>query len=161
MWMWLLVKISIYHTFITFLLKKLIFWNEKFQISHMISKHGSYYVKWHGSLYLQFSTKNHLNYFWNIFMFLNTHVHCIRFHKYIPISHFIKWNENNFYSNFLPRSYLNIICKNIVKFFQKFEVWYTQTCTSLENSTMWHPKRSYYSVFSPNNIILNLSIENW
>jgi len=27
-------------------LKKHIFWNENFQISHMVSKHGSNYVKW-------------------------------------------------------------------------------------------------------------------
>jgi hypothetical protein len=37
------------------LLKKLIFWNENFKISHMVSKHGSYYMKWHGSMYLQLS----------------------------------------------------------------------------------------------------------
>jgi hypothetical protein len=35
--------------------KKLIFSNEKFQINHMVSKHGSYYVKQHGSIYLQLS----------------------------------------------------------------------------------------------------------
>jgi hypothetical protein len=33
------------------------------------------------------------------------------------------------------------MCKNIVKIFQKFEVGYIQTCTSLESNTMWHPKR--------------------
>jgi hypothetical protein len=38
-------------------------------------------------------TKNHLNYFCNIFLFLSTQVHYIRFHIYIPISYFIKWNE--------------------------------------------------------------------
>jgi hypothetical protein len=32
--------------------EKLIFWNEKFQINHMASKHGSNYVKWHRSIYL-------------------------------------------------------------------------------------------------------------
>jgi hypothetical protein len=26
--------------------KKIIFWDENFQISNMVSKHGSYYVKW-------------------------------------------------------------------------------------------------------------------
>jgi hypothetical protein len=26
-----------------------------FQINHMVSKHGSYYVKWHGSICLQLS----------------------------------------------------------------------------------------------------------
>jgi hypothetical protein len=34
-----------YHTFITSLLKIIHFLNEKFQISHMVSKHGSNYVK--------------------------------------------------------------------------------------------------------------------
>ncbi len=32
----------------------------------------------------------------------------------------------------LPKLYFNIICKNIVNFFQKVEVGYIQTCTSLE-----------------------------
>jgi hypothetical protein len=31
------------------------FWDEFFEINHMVSKHGSYYVKWHGSIYLQLS----------------------------------------------------------------------------------------------------------
>jgi hypothetical protein len=44
-----------YHTFIASLRKKLNFWNEKFQINHMVSKHDSNYVKWHGSIYLQLS----------------------------------------------------------------------------------------------------------
>jgi len=39
----------IYHIFVDFNF----FWNENFQINHMVSKHGSYYVKWHGSMYLQ------------------------------------------------------------------------------------------------------------
>ncbi len=38
---------------------------------------------------------------------------------------------------------MNIICKNIVKIFQKFEVGYTQTCTSLESNIMGHPKRGW------------------
>ncbi len=42
----------------------------------------------------------------------------------------------------MPRLYSNIICKNIVKMFQKFEVRYIQTCTSLESNTLWHPKRA-------------------
>jgi hypothetical protein len=32
--------------------------------------------------------KNHLNCFWNIFLFLSTEINYICFHKYIPISHF-------------------------------------------------------------------------
>jgi len=37
------------------LLKKTHFLKWNLQISHMASKHGSYYVKWHGSVYLQLS----------------------------------------------------------------------------------------------------------
>jgi hypothetical protein len=88
--------------------------------------------------------KNHLNCFWSIFVFLNTHVHYIHFHKCIPISHFIKWN--GFFSNLLPRLYSNIICKNIVKIFQKLEVGYIQTCTSFKSTTMWHPKGGHCNV---------------
>jgi hypothetical protein len=55
MWMWLFVKILIYHTFIASLLKKLIFWYENFQINHMVFKHDLNYMKWHGLIYLQLS----------------------------------------------------------------------------------------------------------
>jgi hypothetical protein len=51
--------------------------------------------------------------------------------------------------NLLPRLYSNIICKNIVKIFWKFKVGYTQTCTSMESSLMWHPKGGHHSVVSP------------
>jgi hypothetical protein len=66
----------------------------------------------------------------------------------------MKWNS--FFFNLLPRLYSNIICKNIVKIFWKFEVGYTQTSTPLENTTMWHPKRSYYNVLSPFVVTLTL-----
>jgi len=33
--------------------KKFNFWDKIFQICHMLSKHGSYYVKWHGAIYFQ------------------------------------------------------------------------------------------------------------
>jgi hypothetical protein len=59
----------------------------------------------------------------------------------------MKWNS--FFLIFLPRLYFNIICKNIVKFFQKFEVRYTQTCTSLKSSTMWQFKRVTIMCFDP------------
>jgi hypothetical protein len=52
---------------------------------------------------------------------------------------------NSFISNLSPKLYFNIIWKNVVNVFQKFEVGYTQTCTSLESSVMGH-----CSVFSPN-----------
>jgi hypothetical protein len=94
-------------------------------------------------------TINHLNSFWNIFVFLSTHVHCICFHKYTPISYFIKWNEILYFS----KLYYNIIYKNIVKIFEMFEVGYIQTCTSLESSTMWHPKGGNCNVFSPKKIL--------
>jgi hypothetical protein len=149
MWMWFLVKILIYHTFIAFLLKKLIFWDENLQITHMVSKHCSYYVKWHGSIYLQFSIKikNHLNYFLSIFVFLST----CTLHSFSQIYYNLSFYKMKliFFSNLLPKLYFNIICKNIVNFFWKFEVGYIQTCTSLESNTMWHPKGGHRSVLSP------------
>jgi len=66
----------------------------------------------------------------------------------------MKWN--NFFFNLLPRLYSNIICKNIVKIFWKFEVVYIQTSTPLESTTMWHPKRSHYNVLSPFVVTLTL-----
>jgi hypothetical protein len=98
--------------------------------------------------------KNHLNFFWSIL--------CFSIHRYITFiftnifqspTYKMKWNS--FFSNILPRLYSNIICKNIVKIFQKFEMGYTQTCTSLESSTMWHPKGGHHIVFFPwNNVLL-------
>jgi hypothetical protein len=38
-----------------FIHRGLIFCDENFQINHMVFKHGSYYMKWHGSTYLQLS----------------------------------------------------------------------------------------------------------
>jgi hypothetical protein len=55
----------------------------------------------------------------------------------------MKWRKKKIH--FLPRLNSNIIRKNIVKIFQKFEVKYT----SLESGTMWHPKGDHYSVLSP------------
>jgi hypothetical protein len=139
MWMWFLVKISIYHTFIASLFKKLIFWYENSQISHLVSKHGSYYVKWHGSIYPQ------LSYRLKIILFLEY----ICVFEYIGTLHSFWQIHSNIPIYKLPRLYSNIIWKNIVKIFQKFEVGYTQTCTSLESSKMWHPKKDHCSVFSP------------
>jgi hypothetical protein len=59
----------------------------------------------------------------------------------------MKWN--NLFFNLLPKLYSNTICKNIMKIFRKFEVGYSQTCTSLESSTMWHPKGGQCNVLSP------------
>ncbi len=53
--------------------------------------------------------------------------------KYLPL---YQMKQNNFFSNLLLILYSNIICENLVKIFQKFEVGYTQTCTSLESNTM-------------------------
>jgi hypothetical protein len=130
MWMWLLVKISNYSHGIQawFILCQMTWFNI----------HSTF-----------INTTNHLNFLWSIFMFLSTHVRYI--HLYILIFHFIKRNEIVFYF-LLPMLYSNIICKNIVKTFQKFEVGYSQTCTSLESNTMWHPKGGHLSVLSPLNI---------
>jgi hypothetical protein len=105
-------------------------------------------MTWFNILITFIETQNHLNCFWNIFVFLSTKVHYIRFHRIysnLPL-YKMKWF---FFLNLLPRLYSNIICKKIMKIFQKFEVGYTQTCTSLESSTMWHPKGRHYSVLSP------------
>jgi hypothetical protein len=93
MWMWLLLKFSTYNTFIASSLKKLIFLNEKIQIDHMVSKHSLNYVKLHDSIYLQLSLYIYIHNFWNLVVFFNTWIHYTCFHKYTPISHFIKWNE--------------------------------------------------------------------
>jgi hypothetical protein len=63
----------------------------------------------------------------------------------------MKWK--NFFFNILPRLYSNIICKNILNFFLKFEVGYIQTSTSLENSIMWYPKRDHHNVLSPSSLV--------
>jgi len=75
--------------------KKTHFLKWKFSNKYMVFEHGSNNVKWHGSIYFQFSY-NVISYFlkiWNIFVFLSTQAHYICFHKHIPISHFMKWNE--------------------------------------------------------------------
>jgi len=105
-------------------------------------------MTWFNILSTFLNIKNHLMFFWNIFMFFNTQMHYICFHKYNPISHFIKWNDF-LKKKILLRLYFNITCKNIVKFFQKFERGYIQTCTPLENSTMWHPKGVTIVCFHP------------
>jgi hypothetical protein len=87
-------------------------------------------------------------------MFFNTHVDYIRFQKKSNFSLYKKWS--NFFINLFSRLYSNIICKNIVKTLWKFEVGYIQTCTTLESSTMWHPKKGHYSVLSPLEIINKL-----
>ncbi len=82
-------------------------------------------------------------------MFLSIHVHCIFFSQiYSNLSFYdMKWNI--FFFNILPRLYSNIICKNLVKIFENFEMGYTQTCTSLESSTMQHPKGVTILCFHP------------
>jgi hypothetical protein len=65
--------------------------------------------------------------------------------------HKMKWNS--FFFNILPRLYSNIIWKDIMKLFQKFDVGYIQACTPLESSTMWHLK-GHHSVLSPIIIIM-------
>jgi hypothetical protein len=91
-----------------------------FQIHHMISKRGSNCVKWHGSIYFQFSER---------FKFIKIVVGiylCFLVHRNTTfiftnilqstiLQNEMKWS--NFFFNILPRLYSNIICKNIVKFF--------------------------------------------
>jgi hypothetical protein len=61
----------------------------------MIFKHGSYYVKWYGSIYVQLSQRLKIILIvFEIYLYFLIHRY-IRFifHKYTPISYFIKWNE--------------------------------------------------------------------
>jgi hypothetical protein len=79
--------------------------------------------------------------------------------EYTCTLHLFPWIYSNllfykmkyiYFPNVLPKLYSNIIyAKIIVKFVQNFEVGYTQTCTPLKNSTMWHPKKGHHSVLSP------------
>jgi hypothetical protein len=140
----IICQISISHTCITFLLEKTIFWNENFQINHMVQ------IMWNGMVQYTFhfhknkkSFKLFLKYIFVFEYIFTWHL----FHKYTSISHVIKWND--FLNiNILPRLYSNIICKNVVNFFQNFEVGYIQTCTPLESNTMWRPTRGHYNVLS-------------
>ncbi len=122
MWMWSFVKILIYHTFIASLLKKNILWDENLQIKHMVFKHDSYYVKWHGSIYNFHnnykSFKCSLEYIC-VFEYIGTLHSSQQIYSNLPL-YKMKWN--NLFSNILPRLYPNIICKNIVKIFWKLKV---------------------------------------
>jgi hypothetical protein len=93
--------------------------------------------------------KNHLKIVFGVYLCFWVHMYItFVFTKYSNLSlNKIKWN--NFFNNILLKVYFNIICKNIVKIFQKFNVGCIQTCTSLESSTMWHPKWGHHSVLSP------------
>jgi hypothetical protein len=114
----------------------------------MVSKHGSKICEmtWLNIPSTFVKIYSHLNCFWNIFVFLSTQVHYIHFHKYTPIS---QWSEIVSFMITCLGSISNIICKNIVKIFQKFEVRYTQTCTSLESSTYDTPKGVNVMCFHP------------
>ncbi len=99
------------------------------------------------------NTINHLNYFWCIFVLFE---YICTLHLFPQIYYNFSWNEIYFFSNTLPRLYFNIISKNIVKISWNFEVVYTQTCTSLENNTIWHPRRGHGSMLSPTNIPITI-----
>ncbi len=90
--------------------------------------------------------RNYLNYFWNHFWI---HGYITLFPQIYFNLPFYKMKWNNFSPFLLPRLYSNIICKNIVKIFQEFEVGYIQTCTFLKSSTMWQLKRVHCNLLSP------------
>jgi hypothetical protein len=116
LWMWFLVKISIYHTFITSLLKNSFF---EMKIYKLVTWFILCEMTWCNIPSTFIKTKIYLNYFLSIFVFLSTKVHYNRFHKYTPISHFIKWNEIVSFLISRLRLYSNIICKN--KLWKSFE----------------------------------------
>ncbi len=148
MWMWLLIKISIYHTFIQSLLKKINFWNEKFQISpNMV------HIMWNDMVQYTFNfnkLKKSFNFFWDyicVFEYTSALHLFSKIYSNLPL---YKMKRNNFEKNILLILYFNIICKTIVKFFQKFEVGHNQTCTSLVKwYNMTSQKGSLYCVFTP------------
>jgi hypothetical protein len=105
----------------------------------MVSKDGPNYVKWHG--FNMFSTfmhiKNYLDFFGLYFCFW---VHMYITFVFTNTFQSLKfWNEIIHY-NILFKLYSNIICKNIVKIFQNFEMGYIQTCTFLKKIQIDTPK---------------------
>jgi hypothetical protein len=92
---WLVVKFSIStHIYCIFVEKNSFF---EMKIFKFVTWYANMdHIIWNNMVNI-FSTfikiKNHLNCFWNIFVFLNTHAYYICFHKYTLISHFINWNE--------------------------------------------------------------------
>ncbi len=96
-WMWLFVKFSIYHTFITSLLKKLIFLNEKFKkliTSKYLNMVQTCDMIWFNIPSTFIKIKNHIYIYIYIdyicvFEYTCTQVHYICFHNYTPISHMI------------------------------------------------------------------------
>jgi hypothetical protein len=105
MWMRLLVKISIYHTFIASLLKTIIFLNEIFKL---ITSFKLCEMTWFTIHSTFIKIKNHLNYFWNIFVFLST-----RWMQSMVV-HF--WCHNGVFCwvPLVQRHTLSIIFKNIL-----------------------------------------------
>jgi hypothetical protein len=129
--------------------KKFIFWDEIYKlITWYPNMVHIMWKTWFNIPSTFIKTKNHLNVFWSIFVviFIGTLYSFPQIYSNPPL-YKMKWN--NFFLNLLLMLYSNIICKNIVKIFQKFEVGYTQTCTSLESSTMWDPKGGHRNVLSP------------
>jgi hypothetical protein len=146
MWMWLLVETSIYHTFTKSLLENIIFWNENFQISHMVSK---WFILCDMTWLNIPSTFIKIKLFLEYIYFIEYKSSLHSFSQIYSNFSFYKMKWNNFLKKILFMLYSNIICKNIVKIFQKFEVGYIQTCTSMKSSTMWHLKGGHCNVFSP------------
>jgi predicted phosphatase len=81
----------IYHIFV----KKPHFWDENSQINHMVSEHGSYYVKWHGSIYLQLTQKvKIIKKIWEyicVFEYISTLHSCPQIYSNLPL-YKMKWN---------------------------------------------------------------------
>jgi hypothetical protein len=138
-----------YHIFV----EKFHFWNEKNEISHMVS--NTWFklceMAWFNILSTFIKIKNHLNCFWSIFVFLNTYIGTfICFYKYIPISHIIKWNEIMCFLISCLGYILTWYAKILWNCFKSLKWDRLKTCTPLESSTTWHPKGGHHSVLSSN-----------
>jgi len=141
--MWLLVKISIYHKFISFLVKKSFIEMKNFKLVTWYL--NMVHIMWNDII--QYTFNFHKNYklfklfFEYICVFEYTSTQHLFPQIYSLISHFIKWNE---IVSFLI-SYLGYIlmsyAKILWKYFKSLRWGYTQTCTSFTSSVMWHPNR--------------------
>jgi len=88
-------------------------------------------MAWFTILLTFIKIKNHLNHFGSTFVFFNTSI----LHSFPQIYSNLSLYKEIVFSNILLRLYFNIICKNFVKIFQKFEAGYIQICTFLKHST--------------------------
>jgi hypothetical protein len=152
MWMWLIVKFSIYHTFIASLLIKIIFWDEKFQINHMISN-IMVQTMWNDMVQYTFNFHKNQKSFQLFLEYICVFEYTSTLHLFpqiysnLPL-YKMKWNNSFF--NILPLGYiLTFNAKILWNSFKSLKWDRFKHAHPLENNIMWHPKGGHYSVLSP------------